>query len=90
MTMSLEFAAQAMREAMRQTVKRYSLWYLVQGILMVVGGVLALVYPFVSSAAVVIFLGWLLIVSGIVQGMSSSARKTCRISGFSWSLLCSR
>ena len=31
MTMSLEAAAQAMREAMRETVKRHSLWYLVQG-----------------------------------------------------------
>ncbi len=49
MTMSLQAAAQAMREAMRETVKRHSLWYLVQGALMVLGGVLALVYPIVSS-----------------------------------------
>jgi hypothetical protein len=35
MTMSLEAAAQAMREAMRETVKRHSLWYLIQGSLMV-------------------------------------------------------
>ena len=35
MTMSLEAAARAMREAMRQTVKRHSLWYLVQGGLMI-------------------------------------------------------
>ena len=70
MTMSLEAAAQAMREAMRETVKRHSLWYLVQGALMVLGGVLALVYPIVSSVAVVLFLGWLLILSGVVQGIS--------------------
>ena len=43
-TISLEAAAAAMREAMRETVKRYSLWYLLQGILMVVAGILALVY----------------------------------------------
>jgi hypothetical protein len=49
MTMSLEAAAQAMREAMRETVKRHSLWYLIQGVLMVLGGVLALVYPIVSN-----------------------------------------
>jgi uncharacterized membrane protein HdeD (DUF308 family) len=70
MSMSLEAAAQAMREAMRETVRRHSLWYLLQGGLMVVGGVLALIYPMVSSAAVVLFLGWLLIVSGVVQGFS--------------------
>ena len=45
MTMSLEAAAQAMREAMRQTVKRHSLWYLVQGGLMILAGILALIYP---------------------------------------------
>ena len=58
--MSLEEAAQAMREAMRETVERHSLWYLVQGALMVIGGFLALVYPVLSSVGVVIFLGWLL------------------------------
>jgi uncharacterized membrane protein HdeD (DUF308 family) len=70
MTMSLEAAAQVMRQAMRETVKRHSLWYLIQGALMVLGGILALVYPIVSSVAVVLFLGWLLIISGVVQGIS--------------------
>jgi uncharacterized membrane protein HdeD (DUF308 family) len=67
---SLESAAQAMREAMRETVRRHSLWYLVQSALMIVGGLIALVYPILSSFAVVIFLGWVLIISGIVQGIS--------------------
>ena len=70
MTMSLEAAAQAMREAMRETVRRHSLWYLVQGGLMVLAGILALVYPVVSSFAAVLLFGWVLIVSGIVQGIS--------------------
>src|SRR5271166_299088 len=70
MSMSLESAAQAYRDAMRQTVKRYSLWYLIEGVLLVVTGVLAIVFPVVSSAAVVVLLGWLLIVSGALQGIS--------------------
>jgi uncharacterized membrane protein HdeD (DUF308 family) len=37
---------------------------------MVIGGIVALVYPLVSSVAVVLFLGWILIISGIVQGIS--------------------
>lgn len=45
MAIPLDAAAAALREAMRETVKRYSLWYLLQGVLMVVAGVLALVYP---------------------------------------------
>jgi len=68
--MSLDAAAQVMREAMRETVRRHSLWYLVQGGLMILAGILALVYPVVSSFAVVLFLGWLLIISGVVQGIS--------------------
>ena len=42
MTMSLEAAAQAMREAMRERVKRRSFWYLIQGGLMILAGILAL------------------------------------------------
>src|SRR5262249_52748311 len=45
MTMSLDAAAQVMRDAMREKVKRHSLWYLVQGGLMILAGILALVYP---------------------------------------------
>ena len=66
MSISLEAAAQAYRDAMQQTVKRFSLWYLIEGLLLVVAGILAVVFPVVSSAAAVIMLGWLLIVSGIV------------------------
>jgi uncharacterized membrane protein HdeD (DUF308 family) len=69
MAIPLEAAAAAMREAMRETVKRYSLWYLLQGILMVVAGVLALVYPLIASVAIVLLLGWILIFSGILQGI---------------------
>ena len=58
---SLDTAAQVMREEMRRTVKQYSLWYLVQVGLMILAGILALVYPSISSVAVVFFIGWLLI-----------------------------
>jgi uncharacterized membrane protein HdeD (DUF308 family) len=70
MTMSLDTAAQVMREAMRETVNQHSLLYLVQGGLMVLAGILALVYPVASSFAVVVLLGWLLIITGFVQGIS--------------------
>jgi uncharacterized membrane protein HdeD (DUF308 family) len=70
MTMSLEAAAQVMRDAMRETVRRYSLWYLIQSALMILAGILALIYPVLSSVAVVILLGWVLIISGVVQGIS--------------------
>ncbi len=67
---SLESASQVMREAMRQTITRYSIWYVVQGGLMMLAGAFAFVYPILSSSAVPLLLGWLLIISGIVQGAS--------------------
>jgi uncharacterized membrane protein HdeD (DUF308 family) len=70
MTMSLDAAAQVMRDAMREKVRRHSLWYLVQGGVMILAGILALVYPVVSSFAAVFALGCLLIISGIAQGIS--------------------
>jgi uncharacterized membrane protein HdeD (DUF308 family) len=69
MTLSLDVAAAAMRDAMRETVRRYSLWYLLQGILMVVTGVLALIYPWIASVAIIRLLGWFLIISGILQAI---------------------
>ncbi len=69
MAISLDEAAEAFREAMRQTVKQYSLWYLVQGVLLVAAGILAVIYPVISSAAVIVMLGWLLIISGVLQGI---------------------
>ena len=70
MAMSLEAAAEVFREAMREAVKRYSLWYLIEGVLLVIAGMLAIIYPVISSAAVIVLLGWLLIVSGLLQGIS--------------------
>jgi uncharacterized membrane protein HdeD (DUF308 family) len=70
MSMSLDAAAEVFRDAMRQTVKRYSLWYLIQGVLLIVAGIFAILYPVISSVAVIVLLGWLLIISGVLQGLS--------------------
>ena len=70
MTMSLDAAAEVFREAMRQTVQRYSLWYLIEGLLLIAAGILAVIYPVMSSTAVIVLLGWLLIISGALQGLS--------------------
>src|SRR6188474_578551 len=52
-----------------ETRWRNSLLYLLQGILMVITGLLALIYPALASVAIVRLLGWVLIVSGIFQGI---------------------
>jgi uncharacterized membrane protein HdeD (DUF308 family) len=68
--MTLDAAAEAMREATRKTVRRSSLLYLIQGILLVIAGVLALVYPLMMNVAVAVFLGWMLLLSGLFQSVS--------------------
>jgi uncharacterized membrane protein HdeD (DUF308 family) len=70
MAMTLDEAAEAFRAAMRDTVKRYSFWYLVEGVLLVAAGIVAIIYPVISSLAVIVLLGWLLIISGVLQGLS--------------------
>ena len=67
---SVDQAARIMRDAMRDAIKRHSLWYMIQGILMMVAGFVALLFPLVSSVAVILLLGWLLIISGILQSVS--------------------
>lgn len=69
MAIPVDAAAAALREAMRETVKRYSLWYLIQGVLLVVAGVLAIISPIIASVAVVLLLGWVLIISGALQAL---------------------
>jgi uncharacterized membrane protein HdeD (DUF308 family) len=68
--MSVEAASQVIREAMREKVKRHSFWYILQSVLMILAGIMALIFPVISSVAIVIFLGWLLIFSGVLQAFS--------------------
>ena len=69
MAMTMAQASAAMREAMRETVKRYSTWYLLEGVLLLIAGIVALVWPHVASVALVFVLGWILIISGVLQGI---------------------
>ena len=67
---SIEAAAEVMREGLRQTIKRFSLWYVIQGGLMILAGAFAFIFPLLASSAAVGLVGWLLIISGVVQGIS--------------------
>lgn len=69
MPLSVTDAAEVFRQALRDAVRRHALWYLVQGIILLAAGALAALYPVISSFATVNLLGWLLIVSGLAQGI---------------------
>lgn len=70
MSVSVAAAAEVFRQALRDSIRRHALWYLVQGVILLLAGILAVLYPVVSSVAVVTLLGWLLIVSGLAQAIS--------------------
>ncbi len=68
--LSLDAASSAMREALQETVRKNSLLFLVQAALMILAGLAAFAYPLLSSVALAVFLGWMLIIAGVVQVIS--------------------
>jgi uncharacterized membrane protein HdeD (DUF308 family) len=71
MSTSLDIAAETQREAMRVSVKRYSLLLLSEGTLLALVGVLALFYSLLWPIGIAVPLGWMLIVSAVLQGIGA-------------------
>ena len=70
MAITVNEASAVLREAVRDTIRKRSLLVLIQGSVMVAAGVLALIFPAFMSTSLLVLLGWLLILSGIVQVIS--------------------
>lgn len=68
-----------------QSVREHWVLFLVEGIILVVLGVLAIVVPVVATLAVAILIGWLLLISGIVGLVTTFMAR--QAPGFWWSLL---
>jgi uncharacterized membrane protein HdeD (DUF308 family) len=62
--------AEASGGEVRQTVRRHAGLLIVQAALLIAAGLFAFVYPLLSSLAVSYFLGWVMIVAGVVQGVA--------------------
>lgn len=50
-----------------QSIHQYRTYYLAAGALFILGGALAILFPFFSTLAVTIFVGWVLILSGGIE-----------------------
>ena len=70
MAITVNEASAVLREAVRDTIRQRSLLVLVQGSVMVIAGILALIFPAFMSTSLLVLLGWLLILSGLVQVIS--------------------
>ena len=75
------------RQDLREAIRGHWGLFLIQGLIMIVLGVLAIGEPMVATIAVALFAGWLFLISGIV-GLTSMFT-TRRMPGFWWPLISS-
>jgi uncharacterized membrane protein HdeD (DUF308 family) len=73
------------QRAITQSIREHWVLFLIEGIILVVLGVLAIVVPVVATLAVAILLGWLFLISGIVGLVTTFMAR--QAPGFWWSLL---
>src|SRR5258708_11461727 len=74
-----------LQSEMSAAVREHWKAFLIEGILLGVLGLAAMILPPLASLAVTIFLGWMLLISGIAGlALTFCARQ---IPGFSWSLI---
>lgn len=70
MSITVNDASAVLRQAVRDTIRKRSLLFLIQGGVMVVAGLLALLFPALMSTGLIEVLGWLLVISGIFQSIT--------------------
>ena len=70
-----------------QNIRDHWWVFLVEGSVLILLGIGAVLVPVVASLAVAIFLGWLFLIGGVVGGATALARP--RAPGFWWALLSS-
>ena len=74
-----------LRQALSRTLHEHWLLFLIEGIILVLLGMLAIVVPVVATIAVAILIGWLFLISGIVGLVTTFMAR--HAPGFWWSLL---
>lgn len=74
-----------LQQALVQSVREHWMLFLIEGIVLVVLGVLAILVPMVATIAVAILIGWLFFISGIVGLITTFMMRNAP--GFWWSLL---
>jgi uncharacterized membrane protein HdeD (DUF308 family) len=69
MALSVNEASAILRQATRETIRKRSMWFMIQGGFLVLAGVIALLSPIFASTFFVVFLGWMLVIAGIIQAI---------------------
>jgi uncharacterized membrane protein HdeD (DUF308 family) len=74
-----------LQQTLAQAVREHLSLFLIEGIVLVVLGVLAILVPMVATIAVAILIGWLFFISGVVGLITTFMMRNAP--GFWWSLL---
>jgi uncharacterized membrane protein HdeD (DUF308 family) len=74
-----------MQRVISQSVREHWLLFLIEGIILLVLGALAIIVPVLATIAVAIFIGWLFLISGVVGLITTFWAR--HAPGFWWSLL---
>jgi uncharacterized membrane protein HdeD (DUF308 family) len=56
-------------------IRRARTWLIVAGVLALVNGIVAVVVPLIASVAITIFVGWVLLVAGLVAGVHAISNR---------------
>jgi|SRR5215470_2399754 len=83
--MSTNPAGTDFQQALSRTIHEHWLMFLIEGIILVILGALAIVVPVVATIAVAILIGWLFLISGIVGLFTTFMAR--HAPGFWWSLV---
>jgi uncharacterized membrane protein HdeD (DUF308 family) len=75
----------AARDAVTRTVREHWKLFLIEGIILVILGLLAVALPLLAGLAVTILFGWLFLISGAVGLVTTFAMR--QAPGFWWSLI---
>lgn len=73
------------RSAFRESVRHHWVMFLIEGIALVLLGILAILAPQIASLAATVFFGWILLLSGAI-GLVATFRAR-HAPGFAWSLV---
>ena len=76
---------QQLQRSVADALHRHWGLYLIEGVVLVLLGVLAIVVPQIATLALTIFLGWLLLISGVVGLFMTFTMRAAP--GFWWSLI---
>jgi uncharacterized membrane protein HdeD (DUF308 family) len=74
-----------LQRTLTQSIREHWVLFLVEGIVLVVLGILAIVVPVIATLALAIFVGWLFLISGIVGLVTTFMAR--QMPGFWWALL---